>query len=101
MDYDSYQLMDFVTDPGFRDWVLETDPAAVAFWENWRLSHPSKHNLIKEASQIVRVLEQSQKPLSPEEIQSRWKSLQPLLFRTNIPPDEWDPSWTLQIKEAI
>jgi len=65
MDYTHYSVTDFADDPGFRSWVKGTDPAAVAFWENWLAQHPGRRGDVEQAARLVRLLDTYQAPSLP------------------------------------
>jgi ferric-dicitrate binding protein FerR (iron transport regulator) len=65
MDYTRYSVTDFADDPGFRSWVNGTDPAAVAFWEDWVARHPGRRDDVEGAVRLVRLLDAHQAPSLP------------------------------------
>ena len=57
MEYQEYDLEDFLTDPEFRDWVLKPDTTSHFFWKTWLAANPSKKNLVIAAKEIILSLE--------------------------------------------
>lgn len=56
MDYNTYTLEQFVTDPLFRAWVLTPSDETEQFWQNYLVGHPHRKPLIMEARLVVRAL---------------------------------------------
>lgn len=75
-DYTNFSIDDFVTDPFFKEWVLNTDPAHDRFWEKWQESNPTKINLLEEAKVFVLALEKSKQEMKPSELISVWETIQ-------------------------
>ena len=72
MDYRDYLVEDFVIDPCFKEWVLHRKGAHNAFWELWIAQNPHKYDEIKEARQVILILNNLFNPEEAEEIDSRW-----------------------------
>ena len=75
MKYQSYKLEDFVTDPGFRNYVLGLDTTTQQFWESWMAQHPEKKELLEEARQYILALESTRKSRPQEHIEHNWELL--------------------------
>lgn len=56
MDYKSFDIEDFASDPFFRKWVLEPDDESNFFWEKWTVQHQEKSSSIKKAILLVKGL---------------------------------------------
>ena len=56
MDYHSYRAADFAADESFNAYYLESDGAAVKFWEEWISHHPEKLDEIYNAEQLLAAL---------------------------------------------
>ena len=56
MDYTQYTVEDFVMDSSFVEWVLQGPHAQNEFWESWIVDHPEKYEAIKEAIELVLLL---------------------------------------------
>lgn len=72
MNYRDYLVEDFVIDPSFKEWVLQYKNAHNAFWAIWIAQNPDKYNEIKEARQIVLILNNLFTPGDGKEIDNRW-----------------------------
>ncbi|MCL6273757.1 FecR domain-containing protein [Muricauda sp. 2012CJ35-5] len=57
MEYQEYELEDFLADPEFRDWVLKPDTTSHFFWKKWLAANPSKKNMVLTAKEIILSLE--------------------------------------------
>lgn len=56
MDYNNYDLEDFVTDEFFQKYATEESEDAKQFWKEWINTHPEKSEMVKEAKRIVNTL---------------------------------------------
>ncbi len=60
MDINQYSVEDFICDESFQQYCLGTDPAAIAFWENWTSNNPHRSGTVQEAARIISVLNANQ-----------------------------------------
>jgi hypothetical protein len=56
MDYTHYGVEELVMDSFFKAWVLQRPGADNEFWEKFIAEHPEKQNEIKEAINIILLL---------------------------------------------
>lgn len=56
MNYQSYTSEDFVADEFFQQWVLQSTPESIAFWNQWMVQHPEQAETIEEAREVVLML---------------------------------------------
>lgn len=56
MDISSYSTEDLVCDESFRNYCNGSDPAACQFWKEWISRHPGKEALIREARDLIAIL---------------------------------------------
>ena len=56
MDISSYTTEDFVCDESFRGFCNGSDAAAVQFWQKWIQEHPEKADRVREARQLISIL---------------------------------------------
>ena len=75
MEYSKFEVEDFIMDPLFQKWVLESDEMADAFWKAWLQDHPEKKQQVEEAIEIIKSLKFRQKKLSNEDFQGLWKDI--------------------------
>lgn len=52
-DYQTYTLIDFITDAGFKSWVLEPTAEQDYFWHSWITNHPEKAEEIAKAKEFI------------------------------------------------
>lgn len=57
MDYRAYKAEDFLFDESFRQWTSGTSEQATAFWEQWLVQHPDRVYLVRQAQEMIRVLD--------------------------------------------
>jgi transmembrane sensor len=56
MRYEDYQLMDFVNDSYFIEWVKNPSLESNTFWQAWLEEHPDKQELIEQARELLAFL---------------------------------------------
>ena len=59
MQYQLYEVSDFLEDDFFRSWVYGLNPAASDFWEDFMDRNPDKLETIRRAQTILRSIEQN------------------------------------------
>lgn len=75
MPYLNYSAADLAQDTYFQRWVLDRDSSVDAFWTNWRLEHPEKEPVIREAIRMVELLEFDQDFERNQQFVSVWKKV--------------------------
>ncbi len=68
LDYRNFSANDFAMDDFFREWVLQPNTLANAFWEKWLKEHPEQAPTIALAKKIVWTLRNAQNEISDNEI---------------------------------
>jgi ferric-dicitrate binding protein FerR (iron transport regulator) len=53
MSYQRFDLIDFMLDEAFQEWVLNPTTESQQFWETWIRSNPDKEPIIKKARAII------------------------------------------------
>ena len=53
MNYEKYQIEDFLQDEEFKRWVLNPDTESEVFWNNWIISHPHQREVILKAREML------------------------------------------------
>ncbi|HXO77664.1 MAG TPA: hypothetical protein VN824_20565, partial [Puia sp.] len=56
MDISSYSTEDFVCDESFRNYCNGSDPSACEFWKEWISRHPEKEPIVREARELISIL---------------------------------------------
>jgi len=59
-DYHSYTTSDFISDPFFRSWVLDHQPNAIQFWEEWLHTNKHQSEEIDEARAMLLTLQEKE-----------------------------------------
>jgi transmembrane sensor len=54
MKYREYDILDFLSDEFFIQWVKNPDKNNRHFWEKWMQQHPEKREIVLEAASIIR-----------------------------------------------
>ncbi|MEQ9442018.1 MAG: FecR domain-containing protein [Cyclobacteriaceae bacterium] len=52
-NYQSYTLLDFITDEHFKSWVLNPDAEQNQFWHDWLAEHPDKVLVVSQAKEFI------------------------------------------------
>jgi ferric-dicitrate binding protein FerR (iron transport regulator) len=69
MNYNNFDIEDFIHDAFFREWVLNNTPDSKRFWEAWLLQNPDKKETIETAKTLVQSLDIKEIPLNAAEIE--------------------------------
>ncbi|GAB4000395.1 FecR family protein [Spirosoma daeguense] len=56
MHYRTYSTEDFLFDESFRQWTSGTSAEATAFWEEWLQTNPDRIEVVRQAQELVRAL---------------------------------------------
>lgn len=75
MQYSDFEAEDFIRDPFFQKWILDTDDMVDAFWKAWLKDHPEKTSQVEEAVQIVKAFKFKHRSLSTEDFNELWKDI--------------------------
>ena len=52
-NYQTYTLLDFITDENFKNWVLNPSPEQNQFWHDWLAEHPDKVDEVAQAKEFI------------------------------------------------
>ncbi len=58
INYRTYNVEDFLLDELFRQWTTKSSPQAILFWERWLAQNPDRADVVRQAQELVRVLEE-------------------------------------------
>lgn len=75
MNYDNYDIEDFIEDDYFQNWVLDSDSMTDKFWNNWLATHPKKEKVVKSAAQLIKLLNSDSKELSTKDFDNMWQHI--------------------------
>jgi len=67
--YKHFRVEDFILDESFRDWVLNQNTSAEAFWQEWIKKHPDKRAVVEEAREILLALQPDQPHINQQEME--------------------------------
>lgn len=75
MKYIEYDVIDFVLDENFKQWVLAPDAENSAFWEAWINENPEKLSLISEARQMILMIHFKKDHPENQDFQTVWNAI--------------------------
>ncbi len=75
MGKSEYLTEDFVLDPEFRKWILDNDPEAKSYWEEFMRIHEDKVDDIQEARKILVNLTREKHILKKGEVDKLWDAI--------------------------
>lgn len=76
MDYSNFDVEDFAADDWFLKWVIDADPGATVFWEDYRRKDPERTVKIDQARAFVLSLYEAEKtPDNPHRAKKLWRSI--------------------------
>lgn len=76
MDYSRYTVEDFIEDPVFIKWVLNSNPDLNLFWENWLLDHPEKYEEVQKSRKIILAFQYKKYPRDENRKKMTWSSIE-------------------------
>lgn len=62
MEYQDYDIANFITDEFFIQWVKNPNENNSHFWERWLAQHPEKRALVNEAASLIRSVKYAHYP---------------------------------------
>jgi transmembrane sensor len=99
-NYHLYTVEDFMLDESFADWVINDDPTAAAFWEQWTSEHPQHHQAVEQARQLLLGIKMSQ---NTEGVSNEWIQEDVTRVLSKIQNQSAQPTSTLRVswKKAL
>lgn len=88
-DYTKYDAVELAGDAWFIQWIVEGDPEASQFWQDWLKAHPDRQSLVDEARLLVKAIKFKETPAEENTIQRLWQNIDTL---TEEPPVTSKPS---------
>lgn len=68
MKYTEYDILDFLSDEFFIQWVKKPEKNNKHFWEKWLQQHPEKRDIVLEAASIIRSVKYANSPELSDEM---------------------------------
>jgi ferric-dicitrate binding protein FerR (iron transport regulator) len=59
---------EFISDESFVSWCYKTDEKNVALWDTWLQLNPGKRSIVEEATQLLTLISQKEKPVSQKQL---------------------------------
>lgn len=85
MDYSNFEIEDFASDDFFVQWVINDDPEARRFWENYKLHHPEAGLKIEKARSLLYNLRRAEQTYyAPEQLEKTWMNIHGKI--SQVPP---------------
>ncbi|RAV98143.1 FecR family protein [Pseudochryseolinea flava] len=77
MDYTKFNVEDFASNDSFIDWVNQSDPEAVKYWNLYLSTHPEIRDTVEKARILVLNLKHAEKtPYDAGQVASMWKKIE-------------------------
>jgi ferric-dicitrate binding protein FerR (iron transport regulator) len=76
-------IIDFLDDASFKNWVEQKNASDINFWEFWIANNPNKKELIEKAKDLVLGISFNQEIVGQEKITSEWKKLESKISTKN------------------
>jgi ferric-dicitrate binding protein FerR (iron transport regulator) len=76
MNYESFQVREFVMDEYFQRWILTPDAETEAFWRSWLEQHPDQEETILEAKRIIQFINFREDIPDPADQAEIWSKIQ-------------------------
>ena len=76
MNFNRYQISDFLDNADFRDWVLTPNSELEAYWLEWIKDHPEAYSVIEQARKVLLDLEAERKEVSQKKREKLWNRIE-------------------------
>ena len=77
-DYTKYDAMELAADAWFIQWIVEGDPEANQFWQDWLKAHPDRQAIVDEARLLVKAISFKESPTDKNTVQRLWQNIDTL-----------------------
>ena len=84
-DYSAFNAEDFAADELFRAWVLGNNAQIQAYWRYWLLENPHKKEIVGDAQNILKAVQESQPPVSEIEVNEGVEQILAQIKKVNSP----------------
>ena len=75
MNFENYEISDFLMDESFHNWVKNSNSEDGRFWESWLTDHPNKMNDADLSKKVLKTISFKDKAFSKEEITDLWEKI--------------------------
>lgn len=96
-NYENYTIPMFMQDAHFRAWVLDCDPTATAFWQQWVISHPARQADVWQAKELLESIQEGFNELSETELKERVHAISSQLTNRAGSPAVISDPWRLTL----
>ncbi len=69
--YQNFSIPEFMQNPHFRSWVLDEDPSATLFWQEWLATHPDRAADVETAKDLLEGIRLGFNDITDAELESR------------------------------
>lgn len=87
MNYETYQVEDFILDEHFMAWVIDPNEARNQFWDDWIKNHPEKQAIISEARAVILLMDFTQPTISQSNISQLKQRIQKQIQEQKTPEE--------------
>ncbi len=77
-DYTKYDALELAGDAWFIRWIVEGDPEANQFWQDWLKAHPDRQSVVDEARLLVKAISFKETPAEENTVQRLWQNIDTL-----------------------
>ena len=75
MNFENYEISDFLMDESFHNWVKSSNSEDGRFWESWLTDHPNKINDADQAKKVLETISFKDKAFNKKEITDLWEKI--------------------------
>lgn len=87
-DYTKYDAVELAGDAWFIQWIVEGDPEANQFWQDWLKANPDRQSIVDEARLLVKAISFKESPVQESTIQRLWQNIDTLTEETPVTPKQ-------------
>jgi transmembrane sensor len=92
MDYTKFNVEELASNESFIDWVKQSDPEAVRFWDAYLATHPEIRPTVEKARALVHNLKLAEEmDFDPSQVETIWRKLEDRLAEPSPAPRSVPP----------
>ncbi len=87
-DYTKYDAVELAGDAWFIRWIVEGDPEANQFWQDWLKANPDRQSIVDEARLLVKAISFNESPVEESTVQRLWQNIDTLTEEAPVAPKQ-------------
>lgn len=101
MKYIDYDVIDFVLDEDFKQWVIAPNADNNAFWESWISENPEKTEVVRQAKQMIRLIHFKKDHPENHDFQDVWNNIQQAVKEPESRPHVIEKVAAMSVRQTV